>query len=180
MARPAHARLVLRLLAVVVAGFAFGYALVPLYYAFCEATGLNGTSREWRTGGFAAAAGPIAVDASRTVTVEFTGMVMPGLDWEMRPLAARLDVHPGEAHEVRYRVHNASSRPLSGRAVPSVSPGQAARHFQKIECFCFRGQTLAPGETREMPVVFIVRPGLDGAVRTLTLSYAFYGVPDGT
>ena len=78
--------------------------------------------------------------------------------------------------QVRFLVSNTSDRTIVGQAVPSVTPGQAAKHFQKIECFCFTQQTLAPGEAREMPLVFIVKPGLDPDIRNITLSYSFYSL----
>lgn len=172
-----HRRILARLLAGTAIAFAFGYALVPLYNVFCELTGINGRSRTWQPGGLVATAAPLRTDDSRAITVEFTGNVMPELAWEVAPLQPRMVVHPGEMHEVRYRVRNLAAEPLVGQAVPSVSPGQAARHFQKIECFCFREQRLAPGESREMPVVFVLRPEIDSGVHTVTLSYAFYRAP---
>lgn len=174
----ANRRLVWRLLWVVAGAFAFGFAMVPFYNMLCKVTGLNGKTADFQAGGIGGAGvGSAGIDLSRTVTVEFTGTVMPGLPWEMRPLTASLNVHPGELKQVFYRVHNASDQPLVGQAIPSVSPGQAARHFQKLECFCFRQQTLAPGETREMPLSFILKPELDHDIRQITLSYAFFKVP---
>ena len=117
-----------------------------------------------------------AIDRSRLVTVDFTGTVMPGLPWQIRPLTPSLDTHPGDMQQVRFLVSNTSDRTIVGQAVPSVTPGQAAKHFQKIECFCFTQQTLAPGEAREMPLVFIVKPGLDPDIRNITLSYSFYSL----
>jgi cytochrome c oxidase assembly protein subunit 11 len=171
--------LVLKLLAIVAAAFAFGFALVPLYDVLCAATGFNGKTSHGKlgVGGIAGpAAAPSRVDATRIVTVEFTGTVMPGLPWEMRPLTASLDLHPGELHQARFLVHNSSDKAIVGQAVPSVSPGQAAQHFEKLDCFCFSQQTLAPGETRELPLTFIVKPEIDESIRTVTLSYAFFNV----
>lgn len=183
---PDHRRLIVKLLALVTAAFAFGFALVPLYNVFCEATGLNGkTATKIGVGGLNAPAGAAAtpapasrIDRGRIVTVEFTGTVMPGLPWEMRPLTGRLDLHPGELHQAIFLVHNSSSAAIVGQAVPSVSPGQAAQHFEKLDCFCFKQQTLAPGETREMPLTFIVKPEIDADIRTITLSYAFFNVAE--
>lgn len=178
-----HRRLLLKLLAVVAASFAFGFALVPLYDVICVATGLNGktavppgASNGVAPGGLAqAAAAPASrIDRSRTITVEFTDTVMPGLPWEMRPLTARIDLHPGELHQVSYRVHNTSGQTIVGQAIPSVSPGQAAQHFEKLDCFCFSQQTLAPGESKDLPVTFIVKPEIDRDIRTITLAYAFF------
>lgn len=171
-----HGKLVGRLLLAVMAAFAFGFALVPLYDTLCQAIGLNG--KGFVTGGLPSAQRPPErVDRSRLVTVEFTGTVMPGLPWEMRPLTLSVDLHPGELQSARFLVRNLADRPITARAIPSVSPGQAASHFEKIDCFCFALQTLAPGEAREMPVVFIIKPGLDADIRTVTLSYAFFNVP---
>lgn len=168
-------RLVGKLLLLTGGAFSFGFALVPLYDTLCRVSGLNGKS--FGVGGLpAAAATGNTIDLERTVTVEFTSTVMPGLPWEIRPLENRVDVHPGQLHTTRFLVHNRSGQPNTGQAVPSVSPGQAAAHFDKIECFCFSQQAFAPGEARELPLTFVVRPGLDAEVRTITLAYAFFNV----
>ena len=182
-----HRRLIGKLLAGVAAAFAFGFALVPLYDVLCAATGFNGKTEGSKSlggfslGGFgpATAEPPSRIDRSRTVTVEFTGTVMPGLPWDMQPLTFNLEIHPGEMQLVKYLVRNTSDKPITGQAIPSVTPGQAAQHFDKIECFCFAQQTLAPGESREMPLTFIVKPEIDKDIRHVTLSYAFFSaVPD--
>lgn len=178
-APPDHGRLIRRLLLLVAASTTFGFALVPLYDTLCRVTGFNGKTF---VGGGLAGTGthdPVArVDRTRLVSVEFTGTVMPGLPWEMRPLQTRVELHPGEMQQVAFLVRNTASHAVTGRAVPSVTPGQAAQHFDKIECFCFNLQTLGPGEAREMPLMFIVKPALDGDVRTITLSYAFFAAPE--
>ena len=178
-----HASLVKRLLLVVAGSTAFAFAMVPLYDVLCDVTGFNGRTRGpqpgYAVGGPAeagAAQAPSRIDRSRTVTVEFTGQVMPGLPWEMRPLTTSLDTHPGELQQVRYLVRNTSDRPITGQAVPSVTPGQAAQHFDKIECFCFNQQALGPGESKEMPLVFVVKPDVDPDIRHITLSYAFFSI----
>ena len=164
--RQANRRLALKLGAVAVAMFGFGYALVPLYDAFCRATGLNGKPGD-------AAAKAMGID-SRWITVEFTGDVMPGLPWRLEPLQLKMRVHPGRTANAAYRVSNLADRPSEGRAIPSVSPPLAAKHFKKIECFCFSQQRLAARETREMTVSFIVSGELPPEVSVLTLSYAFF------
>jgi cytochrome c oxidase assembly protein subunit 11 len=172
-------KLVIKLLCIVAAAFAFGFALVPLYDVLCSVTGFNGKTKQGSVGvgGLSAASSaPSRIDLSRIVTVEFTGTVMPGLPWEMRPLTNSLDLHPGEMHQAKFLVHNRSDKPIIGQAVPSVSPGQAAQHFEKLDCFCFSQQTLAPGETKELPLTFIVKPEIDEQIRTVTLSYAFFNV----
>jgi cytochrome c oxidase assembly protein subunit 11 len=176
--RPSHRKVVVRLLLLVAAAFAFGFALVPLYNVLCQVTGLNGRTKDGLgAGGIVASKAPSRIDTSRVVTVEFTGTVMPGLPWEMRPLTHTLDLHPGELHQVSYLVRNVSDKTIVGQAVPSVTPGQAAQHFDKLDCFCFRQQTLAPGEAREMPLTFVVKPEIDKDIRTVTLSYAFFNAP---
>lgn len=175
-----HNRLVVKLLLLVAGAFLFAFALVPLYNVLCEVTGFNGkTSAGFAAGGLKTDAAPAPasrVDVSRLIRVEFTGTVMPGLPWDMRPLQVSLDVHPGELQQVSYLVRNTSSRPITGRAVPSVTPGQAAQHFEKIECFCFDQQTLAPGEAQELPLAFIVSPEVDRDITHITLSYAFFSM----
>ncbi len=157
------------LVLVALAMFGFGFALVPLYDVFCEITGLNG-----KTGGAVAEARTAKLDTSRWVTVEFTGSVSQGMPWEFRPLQKKLRVHPGQITVAHYYVRNTTTETIVGRAVPSVTPGLAAAHFKKIECFCFSEQTLKPGETREMPVRFTVDPGLAANIGTVTLSYTFF------
>jgi cytochrome c oxidase assembly protein subunit 11 len=186
-----HRRLLVKLLVVIAASFAFGFALVPLYDALCLATGLNGKT-SGKSGGKSSgaasvgvgglsgsvAAPPSRIDVSRVVTVEFTGTVMPGLPWDMQALTASLDLHPGELHQAMFRVHNRSDKTIVGQAIPSVSPGVAAQHFEKLDCFCFAQQTLAAGETKDLPLTFIVKPEIDRDIRTITLAYAFFNTVD--
>lgn len=154
--------------AVALGMFAFGYALVPLYDVICEVTGLNG-----KTG--RAEARPVErVSADRWVTVEFTGNSMAGLPWEFRPLQHSLRVQPGQTMTAYYEARNTTGEAITGQAVPSVAPNKAAAHFKKIECFCFTQQVLKAGESRKMPVQFVVNPDLPKDVSTVTLSYAFF------
>lgn len=166
--RTSHRRLVIKLVAVIVAMFGFGYALSPMYDLMCKSFGLNG-----KTGRVEEKAAQ-AVDTGRTVTVEFTGLATTGLPWEFRPLTKKIEIHPGETAEVKYLARNLAPEAITGQAIPSVTPGVSATHFKKIECFCFTQQTLKPGETREMPVRFVVDAGLDKDVQTITLSYSFF------
>ncbi|WP_372522702.1 cytochrome c oxidase assembly protein [Sulfuricaulis sp.] len=165
-------RLAMKLAGVTLVMFAFGYALSPMYDVMCKAFGING--KTGRTDAQAVAAQP--VDMARTVTVEFTGLATSGLPWEFKPLTKKLELHPGETHEVKYLVRNLAQEEITGQAIPSVTPGESAPHFKKIECFCFTRQTLKPGETREMPVRFVVDAGLDTDVQTITLSYSFFNI----
>lgn len=173
MQNPQHTamrRLVTKLTLLVVAMFGFGYLLVPLYNVFCEVTGLNG--KTGRISEQQAAATP--VDDQRFVTVEFVTSVNAGFPWSFKPLVTRIDVHPGEETEVLFEAVNRSADTIIGQAVPSVAPNEAARFFSKTECFCFTQQTLAGGESKRMPVRFVVNPKLPSSIQTLTLGYTFF------
>lgn len=166
-------RSIRRALFIVVGMFGFGFALVPLYDVLCQVTGLNGKTRA-----AVADAGPMPVDEARTVTVEFVASVNAEAPWEFRPDVARLEVHPGRFYTTHFYARNRTGTLLTGQAVPSVSPGLAAVHFHKIECFCFNRQVFAAGEGREMPVTFRVDPDLPAGVNTVTLSYTFFRLPE--
>lgn len=165
-------KVVKQLLLATVFMFGFGYALVPLYNVFCDITGLNG-----RTSNQAAEVKPADIDKDRLVTVEFTGGVNANMPWQFRPMVSKLKVHPGEPSRVNFFAKNVSSNSIVGNAVPSVSPGQAAKYFTKTECFCFTQQELKSGEEKEMPVVFIVDKNLPKNINTVTLSYTFFNSP---
>ena len=169
-AAQANRRLALRLLAVTAAMFGFGYALVPLYDIVCDLTGIGG-----RTGVISeAAATKRAVDSTRTVKVQFVATVNSGLRWAFDGPEAPLEVHPGRVYEASFAASNLSNRPVVAQAVPSVTPAGAAAHFNKIECFCFSRQRLEPGETRTMPVRFVVGEEIPRRIGTLTLAYTFF------
>lgn len=164
-------------LAVIVLGmFAFGYALVPMYQAICAATGINVLAlNEVQTSGRAVPeVGNTQVDRSRTITVEFDANVRG--PWHFKPLQRSVQVHPGEMTRVMYEFQNVQDRTMAAQAIPSYAPQQAASHFNKLECFCFSQYTLAPGEKREWPVVFVVDTRLPKDVTTITLSYTFFEV----
>jgi cytochrome c oxidase assembly protein subunit 11 len=173
--RRANKRLAMKLGAVAIGALGFGFALVPLYNVFCEATGLNG-----KTNAESARPAAVKVDKSRWVTVQFTGTVMPGLSWKFHPQQASIRVHPGEITRVSYYAKNSTNQTIVGQAVPSVTPGQAARHFVKLDCFCFRQQALEPGAEKEMGLTFIISPELSKEVGTVTLSYAFFPAVKGS
>lgn len=173
--RRANKRLAIKLGAVAIGALGFGFALVPLYNVFCEATGLNG-----KTNAESARPAAVKVDKSRWVTVQFTGTVMPGLSWEFHPQQASMRVHPGEIVRVSYYAKNSTNQTIVGQAVPSVTPGQAAQHFVKLDCFCFKQQALEPGAEKEMGLTFIISPELSKEVGTVTLSYAFFPAVKGS
>ena len=170
--RVANGRLTRKLWLVTLAMFGFGFALVPLYDVFCQITGLNG-----KTGRVEAQAlSPLGVDESRWVTVEFTASVNSGMPWEFKAKQMRMQVHPGAVYTTTYYARNTAAEAITGQAIPSVTPGQAASHFKKIECFCFERQELKAGERKEMPVRFVVDRNLAPEVNTVTLSYTFFNV----
>ena len=159
----------LKLAGVALAAFAFTFALVPLYRIACEK--VFGIRLEQGPGQAAAVA---AAKAKRTVTVQFDGGVNSKLPWAFHPEQLTMQVVPGELYEAKYFARNDSERPIVGSAVPSVAPARASGYFTKTECFCFTAQTLQAGESRDMPVRFIVDPDLPDDVRTITLSYTFF------
>jgi cytochrome c oxidase assembly protein subunit 11 len=159
-----------KLLVVAVGMFGFGFALVPFYDTFCEATGIRNVFQP-----DARMPANTQVDTSREVSIEFDANLQR-LPWTFKPLESHIAVHPGEVRQVEYEVRNTLDRPVTGQAVPSFGPQIAGRFFRKIECFCFREQTLGPGEVRRMPVVFVVDPQLPEDVNTITLSYTFFEV----
>lgn len=165
-------KIVKQLLLATVMMFGFGYALVPLYNIFCDITGLNG-----RTSDQAAEVRPADIDMDRWITVEFVSSVNANMPWDFRPAVSKMKVRPGEPSRVNYYAKNVSADPIVGNAVPSVSPGQAAKYFTKTECFCFTQQELKSGEEKEMPVVFIVDKNIPKRINTVTLSYTFFNSP---
>jgi cytochrome c oxidase assembly protein subunit 11 len=169
----------LRKLLIVAAGmFAFGYALVPMYKAICEFTGINilalGEREIPGTGSARAKVNNTQVDTSRTITVEFDANARG--PWLFKPAQSSVQVHPGEMTTIMYEFQNVQDRVMSAQAIPSYAPRQAAAHFNKLECFCFNQYTLAPGEKKQWPVVFVIDPKLSKSVTTITLSYTFFEV----
>jgi cytochrome c oxidase assembly protein subunit 11 len=169
-------------LAVVVALMSgFGYALVPMYRAICDALGINvlAVSEQRVAAGFSGSSAAdrarnTQVDTTRTITVEFDANARG--PWDFKPALRSLQVHPGEMATVMYEFRNVQNRTMAAQAIPSYAPSQAAAHFNKLECFCFNEYTLAPGESRQWPVVFVVDPKLPKDVTTITLSYTFFEV----
>lgn len=164
------------LLAAVVTGMAgLSFASAPLYRMFCAATGFGGTTQR-------AAAAPKTI-GDALITVRFNAETAPDLGWEFRPVVSEIQVRPGEQHEVLYRAVNRSSEALTGTATYNVTPTKAGIYFDKLQCFCFNEQLLAPGESRDMGVVFFVDPDMlrdpgTSELRTITLSYTMFRAPE--
>ena len=174
--RADNARMTLKLAVVAGLMFGFGYALVPMYRAICDALGVNVLSLTERDAGGGRAAVPAntQVDLSRTITVEFDANARG--PWEFKPAQRSLQVHPGELATVMYEFRNVQPRTMAAQAVPSYAPQQAMSHFNKVECFCFNEWTLKPGERKQWPVVFYIDRKLPRDVKTITLSYTFFEV----
>jgi len=171
-----NARMVGKLVVIALLMFGFGYALVPLYRQICEALGINVLSVSERQAlAYGSKAAPNSqVDTTRTVTIEFDANARG--PWQFKPEKATLKVHPGELATVMYEFRNTQDRTMAAQAIPSYAPKQATAHFNKLECFCFNEYTLAPGESKRWPVVFVVDPKLPKDVTTITLSYTFFEV----
>ena len=162
-------RLVTRLLILVVAMFAFGFALVPIYDVMCKAFGINGkTAGQYE--------GEQVVDASRQVRVQFLSTNAIDMVWDFYAKADEVVVNPGAVTEMLFVAHNPTDKPMTAQAVPSISPAEAAMYFHKTECFCFTQQVLQPGQRIEMPVRFIVDRDMPKDVKHLTLAYTLFDI----
>ena len=151
------------------------FAAVPLYNMFCRATGFAGTTQVSRVAP--------RHELARELTVRFDSNVMPGLPWKFMPEQNAIKLHIGEVATVRYKVINEAARTITAQASYNVTPTTVGAYFDKINCFCFTQQTMKPGETREMTVVFYVDPKIvddrdQDPLNTITLSYTFYRLPD--
>jgi cytochrome c oxidase assembly protein subunit 11 len=152
------------------------YAAVPFYNWFCRATGFNGTTQ-------VATAAPTSAPLARKIAVRFDSNVAGGLPWKFEPEKTEIEIRIGEVVTVYYNVTNESARTTTGQAAYNVAPLTVGKYFEKINCFCFTEQTMAPGETRQMTVVFYVDPSVvkdsdNDSLNTITLSYTFYPVRD--
>jgi len=160
------------LFAIPVLMFGFGYLMVPIYNIFCDITGLNG-----KTGTISAIeAERLVVDQARLVKVEFIGSINQDAPWQFGPAVKSMMVNPGKPYRTNFIARNELDEEITGQAVPSVAPGKAATYFNKTECFCFNRQKFEALESREMPLVFVIDPGLPGDIDTVTLSYTFFDV----
>ena len=152
------------------------YAAVPFYNWFCRVTGFNGTTQ-------VATSAPSSAPLARRIAVRFDANVGPGLPWKFEPEQTEIEIPIGQVTTIYYTVTNQSARTTTEQAAYNVAPLTVGAYFQKINCFCFTEQTMAPGEKREMPVVFYVDPSItndhdNDTLNTITLSYTFYPVKD--
>jgi len=169
MAEGKHNKTVTMLVAMVFFMSGFSFALVPLYDVFCEVTGLNGKTAEGP-----AAISKVQVDTDRAVKVQFLTNLNNQAPWKFKADVYEMEVHPGQMYETSFYAQNLTSDKKVAQAVASVSPGLAAEHFSKTECFCFNEQAFEANEGKDMPLRFMVNPELPKEITTLTLSYTFF------
>ena len=160
-----------KLCVIAVVMFGFAYALVPAYRLMCEVLGINVLTQP---DGTVERDANTQIDKTRKVTIELDGNAQG--PWRFRPTTRSLEVHPGELATVMYEVVNTQARTVQAQAIPSFAPQQATPHFKKVECFCFKQQTMKPNEARQMPVVFFIDPALPRDVKTITVSYTFFEI----
>lgn len=160
-----------KLVGIVLAAFALTFSLVPLYRVACEKVfGI----RLDNTPSAPIADAAASEKSARMVTVIFDGDANSKLPWAFHPEQASMQVRVGEQYGTQYFARNDGGRAIVGSAAPSIAPARASKYFNKTECFCFTEQLLKPGESRRMPVRFVVDPKLPKEITELTLSYTFY------
>lgn len=148
--------------------FGFGFAMIPLYNVLCKNLGINGKTDK------RAYLASNQVDLSRSIRVEFMTHNNNNLSWSFYPRLQHIKLHPGENILIYFSAKNNSDHPMTVQAIPSVSPGLAARYLKKTECFCFTQQTFNSGQHRDMPVLFHIDPHLPKTINTITLAYTLF------
>ena len=173
MAGKAHGKLVMALSLLVVFMFGFAFALVPIYNTLCQALGING-----KTNNQSIALDPAQASMTheRVVTVQFIATNNSGIPWLFYPKVNTIKIHPGEMAKLSFYAENQTNHRMTVQAVPSVTPGIAAKYIKKTECFCFTQQTLNGHEAMDMPLLFHLDPDLPAQVKTLTLAYTLFDV----
>ena len=166
-----NGRVALALCGIVVGMAGLSYAAVPLYELFCRVTGFGGTTQ-------VAEALPETI-SERVITVRFNADTNPALPWAFQPVERQVQVRVGESGLAFYWATNQAARPTAGTATFNVTPLKAGQYFNKVQCFCFTEQVLAPGQSMDMAVSFFVDPAIEedpnlAEVKTITLSYTFF------
>lgn len=170
-----HVKLVALLAVMVIGMFGFGFALVPIYNSLCKSLGINGKTN---TESIAYDAATTKISHDRTVMVEFVATNNSGVPWAFYPKTHRLAVHPGEIAQLAFYAENKTDHRMTVQAIPSVTPGIAAKYLKKTECFCFTQQTLNGHEAMDMPLLFHLDANLPANVSTITLAYTLFDVSD--
>ena len=170
-----HTKLVIALTVAGILMFAFGFALVPIYNSLCKALNINGKivldTQKYD-------AKSTKVIADRDITVQFVATNTGGVPWDFYPKVHEIHIHPGKIAHLAFYAENKTNRRMTVQAIPSVTPGIAAKYIKKTECFCFTQQTLNGHEAMDMPLLFHLDPDLPESVKTITLAYALFDVSD--
>ncbi|MBA2657377.1 MAG: cytochrome c oxidase assembly protein [Tatlockia sp.] len=171
MAPKSHTRLIITLALIVLAMFAFGFALVPIYNKLCKTLGINGKTN---SEAIAYDLNNAKISKDREIMVEFVATNNGSIPWAFYPKVQRLKIHPGEIAQLAFYAENKSNYRMTVQAIPSVTPGIAAKYLKKTECFCFTQQTLNGHEAMNMPLLFHLDQDLPAEVKTITLSYTLF------
>lgn len=159
--------------------FGFCFAMVPLYSMICKATGISTSIPDYQLNSLTASANnaekPI-VDLSREVTIQFVAINHKGMPWDFYPRMKSVTIHPGENAKVSFYAKNATDKIMTVQAIPSMTPGESTGHFHKIECFCFKQQTLKGRESKDMPLIFYIDKDLPKNIRVITLAYTLFDI----
>lgn len=173
MIRKTHRALVWKLCLITILMFGFGFALVPIYNKMCRALGINGKPN---LVAYAYDETQVQVDKGRVVTVQFLATKNPTLPWLFYPETKQVKIMPGKMAKLAFYAENQSDHTMVVQAIPSVTPGLAAKYIKKTECFCFTQQTLGPHEAMHMPLLFHLDANLPKKIKTITLSYTMFDV----
>ncbi|MBA3537972.1 MAG: cytochrome c oxidase assembly protein [Tatlockia sp.] len=173
MTNKSHTRLIVTLTLIVLGMFAFGFALVPIYNSICKSFGINGKTN---SESIAYDADSAKIIKDREVVVEFVATNNGGIPWAFYPKIKKIKVHPGEIAKLSFYAENKTKYRMTVQAIPSVTPGIAAKYLKKTECFCFTQQTLNGHEAMDMPLLFHLDQELPANVKTITLSYTLFDV----
>jgi len=171
--KKSHSKLLVILTLIVVGMFGFGFALVPIYNSLCKTLGINGKIELKSVAYEAKDAKKVQM---REITVEFVATNNGGVPWAFYPKIKKLNVHPGEIARLAFYAENQTSQRMTVQAIPSVTPGIAAKYIKKTECFCFTQQTLNGHEGMDMPLLFHLDTDLPENVKTITLAYTLFDV----
>tara|TARA_Y100000588_G_C14036130_1_gene830808 strand:+ start:406 stop:972 length:567 start_codon:yes stop_codon:yes gene_type:complete len=172
MAVKSHTKLLVTLGFVVIGMFGFGFALVPIYNSLCKALSINGKTNQQAV----VIDKNMHVDEERVITIEFVATNNSGIPWKFYPSQPKVDIHPGEIAKLSFYAENTTGHAMTVQAIPSVTPGLAAKYLKKTECFCFEQQTLGGHEAMNMPLLFHVDKDLPKDIQTITLSYTLFDI----
>jgi len=170
-----HRKVIITTSIVAIAMFGFSFALVPFYGRICKLTGINiSIADKELSKPSLAALSTNAVDLQREITVQFIAVTHKNLPWDFYPETRMIKVHPGQNTKVYFYVKNENQKAMTIQAIPSMTPIDAISHFHKIECFCFRQQSLGALQSKDMPLIFQVDKDLPKEIRTITLAYTLF------